>query len=658
MSPEQANGHALSGASDQFSLGVVLFELASGVRPFQRDTLVETLFAVVKDDPPRLQDLRKDLPAGVCKAIHRMLEKKPADRFPSMQVAATALEDEVPTANVPVVPPAMSKGRRIALVGLSALGLVLVGGMGLWLGRRGAISGLDEARNAAMRDFSKGRRVVAVLPLEQMKPDPDHAWIGASLADAMTMGLLQREDLLVLDRLRVVEVMDRMGVGAGQAPKSPAELAQALKAHFMVLGSYLVIGDHIRLTVRVMGADQGTTLRQFQLDRPLSEMLKLEDDLQDRLPKELGSGGGASLRSRAQNPQTRELFAKGETVLREGNPDSAVQARNFFTGALELEPDYAPARAGLAWAQAEQASNLAIVQGRFQEAQVLFKEARANAERALALDPGLSLAYRSLSAICLRQGDFDGASRTALQALNLDPGDYRAYDLLADVFATLEGEENHATARRYFEKSLALYPNSWNAHYRLAVLCQNSGLLQEAASQAQQAIALRPSAEFPYITCVDAFIWSGKRAEAEEWVRKGIQAVPGSTLLKSLSAYLAMERGDVPEVVARTKELQGAFWSGDNGNAVLMQGLLPAVKGDRAAVSAIYGGFLTRQAAVDWTKRTYNERRVNSVLLYFMARTLARMGDRSGGQALLDLAERLHPGKSRVAAVDPAFALK
>ncbi len=654
MSPEQANGHALSGASDQFSLGVVLFELATGVRPFQRDTLVETLFSVVKDDPPRLKELRRDLPPGVCGAIHRMLAKRPEDRFPAMNVAATALEDEVPTANVPVLGAQPSKGRRAMVLGLSALAVLLAGGFGLWWGKRAGASGLDAARLAATKDFRKGRKVIAVLPVDQLRPDPDHAWIGVSMADAMTMGLLQRSDLLVLDRLRVLEVLDRQGTGTNLTARAPVELAQTLKADFLVLASYILVGDRLRMTVRVIGAEQGATLKQFQLDRPMSELLKLEDDLQDRLPKEFGSGGGATLRSKAQNPQTRELFAKGEAVLQEANLDSAMQARTFFLGALELEPDYAPAHAGLAWAVAELGSDMAISKGHFQEAQAYYKEARAHGDRAIALDPGLSLAYRALSATSLRQGDFESASRTALQAINLDPGDYRAYDLLADVFATLEGEENHATARRYFEKSLALYPNSWNAHYRLGVLCQNSGQLDEAVQHSLQAIQLKPSAEFPYITCADALLWAGRRTEAEEWIRKGIVAVPGSRILKLLNAYAAMERKDLTEVIARSKELTPT-WGPETGNGILLKALLPAVKGDRAEVASIFSAFLARQQAIDWSQHSYNERRVNSVVLYFMAHTLARMGDRTGAESLLDLADRLHPGKRKVASEDPAF---
>ncbi|MBI3132429.1 MAG: protein kinase [Acidobacteria bacterium] len=655
MSPEQANGLALTGASDQFSLGVVLFELASGIRPFQRETLVETLFAVVKDDPPSLSALRPDLPQGVVKAIQRMLAKRADDRFPAMQSAVTALEDEIPTAAVPNVNvPIGRPAPRLWVLASAALLMAGAGAAGTWLLKGRDHSGLAEARAAAGVDSRKGRRVIAVLPLEQMRPDPDHAWLGSSFADAMTMGLVQREDLLVLDRLRVVEVMQRLGEVPGQAPKALGALGKALNAEELVLGSYQVVGDRARLTVRVIDAKLGATKKQFQLDRPMADLLKLEDELQGRLPKELGSTEAGGTMRQAKDPRTREMLARAESILTEGNQDSLQVARNFFRSALEIEPDYAPAQAGMAWVLAETGSVLALNQARFQDAQAVLAEAKVHAEKSIALDPSVGRAYRALAAIRVRQGDLDGAARAALQASHLDAGDYRAYDMLADVFASLEGDENHATARRYFEKSLALYPQSWNAYHRLGVLLQNTGQCAEAVKYSEKAVQLRPTAEFAYITAADSLFWLGRTAEGETWVRKGLGQSPSSPILKGLSAYAAAERKAPAEVEKWQQELRGV-WPESSATAAFVRGLGPLAKRDLPALQAEWLPYLQKLQTEDIGQKGYNEKRATSVNVYFMARIFSGLGDRANAQAMLELAEKLHPGKKLVAAKDPAF---
>lgn len=658
MSPEQANGYELTGASDQFSLGVVLYELAMGVHPFLRGSLVETLFAVVKDPIQPLHDLRKDLSPTFCAAVDQMLVKDPKARFGSMQECQACFKAESmagsTTTKAPLVPPAPRQ--RLALVG-GALGLLALGGLGslFFVTRGGSLAGLAAARRAAETDFAKGRRTIAVLPLEQMVPDPALAWLSVSFADAMTTGLLQRENVLVTDRLRVQEVLSQFGETPGQRLKAFGQVAKALKVESLIQGSYQVVGDRLRVSVRILDPVSGRALHQFQVERPKAAMLEVEDELQKRLPTELGLGAmGTGLGSRASNPHTRELYVKGSQVLTEGNIDSMHLARGYFQEALSLEPDYAPARAGLAWTLQELGSLAALSQGRFQESQKHFVEARKEAERAIQLDPAFSQAYRALARILMRQGDLDGASKAALQAVRLDPADTRAYIVLADMFASLEGEENFAAARRYFEKALALDPDVWNAHHRFAVLLQNAGLLDQAVPHAERAIALRASAEIAYVTLVDCQLWRGNLPGAEAALGAGLRNIPGSILLKNLSVLLAAERGDVATTEARARELAGS-WPAFHSGSVLLQGLPAVARKDRAEALRVYQAWLQGLQGTDWSAKIPAEKRITSVNLYFMARNLARLGAKAEAQPFVDLADRLHGGKKKVMAVDPVF---
>ncbi|HJW44767.1 MAG TPA: protein kinase [Geothrix sp.] len=658
MSPEQANGQPLTGQSDQFSLGVVLYELATAVHPFLRGSLVDTLYAVTRDEPRPLSEARPDLPRTLQDAIHRLMAKSPKDRFPNLQALAAGLAENTATAAVPHLSRSVAslRGPR-KYWPLAAAGLVLVaaGASASWWFSHRDGTGLGEARRASREDFTKGRRVVAILPLEQLQPDAEHAWLSNSFADAMAYGLVRREDMAVVDRLRVVEAMHRLGDTPGRAPKAVGELGRQLKAELLVLGSYQVVGGQLRMGVRVLDAVRGATLQQFQLDRPVADLLKLEDELQQRLPQEMGLGSDpGSLRSQAKLPRTRELYTKALQVITDGNQDSVRLANTLLGSAIELEPDYAPARAEYAWTLAELGATTALSQGRYDEAQALLRKGKEAAEKAITLDPSASQAYRALASIHLRMGDLEGASRAALQAVRLDPADHKAYDVLADVFAGLEGEDNHQASRRYFEKSLALFPEGWQAHHRLGVLLQNEGELQAALEHADRALALRPAAEYAYVTAADALLWMGRSQEAEARLKAGLREIPGSNVLRSLMAYTAWDRNDRAAAETYLRELEGA-WPPDHSNTILLAGVKQAVAGDGAGARARFEAYRSKLAATDLSLKKHNERRVVSVNLYFMARMVARLGDRASARAMVELADRFHPGKLRVAGQDPAF---
>ncbi len=654
MSPEQANGQPLGPASDQFSLGVTLHQLATGVHPFQRGSLVETLFAVVKDPAPPLASRRPDLSGTFAQAVDRMMAKDSTQRFASMADAMRAMEPGDPT--VQVAPVQRQRSRTWQRAALASALLLAAGGAGLYLARRsGATPGPSPLLSTPGDDLAAGRRIVAILPLEQLGQDPAHAWLSNSLADAMAFALVRRKELVVVDRLRVLEVMHALREEPGKPLRAMGALSKALHAQQVLQGTYQISGERLRVSVRLTDCATGTAVQQFQVEGHRSRLLDLEDRLQQTLPEEMGLGRDAALVGpRARSPRTRELYTLGTQVLTEGNQDSVHLACSYFRDALALEPDYAPARAALAWGTMELGATMAINQARFSEAETLFRTAKLEAEKAIALDPSLPQAYRALSAILLRLKDYEGAAQAGLQAVRQDPTDVKAFGVLAEAHLGMDGYRNVEVARRYFEKALAMDPNAWHAHHRFAVLLQNSGDLERAVEHADRAIALRPSAELVYVTAADALFWLGRPQEAERRIRAGLKEVPGSSLLRVLLAYAAAEQGDTKALQALLKELSTAYPAGTSVR-ILLDGLPAAAAGDRAAAAATYGAYGRFLQSRNDAAMGHNERRTTSVNLYFMARTLARLGDRPLAQQLLDLADRLHPGKVLVAEKDPAF---
>lgn len=643
MSPEQAYGQSQGPSADQFSLGVVLFELASGHHPFRKTAVVETLHAIAKDKAPDLGGLRRDLPRRFAEAVARMLAKDPAARFPSLAEALEVfegLELELASGRMPAPArrlPALPWGWMAG----SLAGLGLLGGL-LWM--KPWAGGPDAPANTD--GMGRGRRVVAVLPVELEGVAPDLAWTGKSLQDVMAMGLLRRRDLMVLDRVRVAEA-----VGSGGS--SLSRLQRELGAEYLVMGSLRASGERLRLSVRVVRGEQGEVVDQLQVQGDSKTLLDMEDELTQRLPALLGGSNGAPAAGpvpRAKLARTRELYTKGLDLIVQGNIRSFELARQLFEEALAGEPDYAPARAGLAWAILELGAT-GIHLGKA-DAGLNLDRAVEEGRKAVALDPGLAFAHRVLAEAYHRKGDFPNAHLEAQRSVDLDPADFRALVTLGDAHAYEDGDAERAEARRHYQRAIELRPQDWFAHYRLAVLLQNQGELEEGLRHAEEARRLQPSADYPHLTAALCLLWMGRVDEARTRLEEGLVQNPQARLLILTAAGVAHRTGDRAAFNRHYRAIREA-WPTGSPVRELLEGLADDLSGKRSAARERYLAFLATTWNRDWTGRPKGERRTTSVNLYHMAQAMALGGERDAARQLLEEAERLHPGKRKVAGRDP-----
>jgi len=644
MSPEQVFGVPQGATADQFSLGTVLFELAAGKHPFRKNSLVETLHAIGKEPPPQLGKLRRDLPKALLVVIDRMLEKEAEKRFPSLQDAQVALEAmslELATGRMPSpVRFSFRPAAKPLLWGAGVVGaLTLVGFGAMRLKDRGLTFGASAA------NLGQGRKVVAVLPVELEGLPSEMAWAGSSFQDAMAMGLVRRGDLLVVDRLRVGEVL-------GSGHKNNFErLWKELGADYLVLASLRGGEARLRLSVRVVRGAGGELLGQFQVQGDSKGLLDMEDELTQRLPEFLGGHGARTqVLSRAKFPRTRELYTKGLVLMDQGNDEAFGMARKLFEEALQGEPDYAPARVGLAGAMLAQGA-ARVHLGRT-ESLPLISQAIVEARRALVMDEGLASGHRVLAEAMLRQGNLTEARVTGNRAVELDPADFRAYAILGDAFAYDAEPSLLARAEGCYRRALELKPTDWFAHHRLAVLLQNRGDLEEALQHNEEARRLQPKAEYPYLTSALCLAWTGREKEARQCLEEGLQYNPGSKLIRATLAFLAFRRGD-REAFLRLEQEMGDAWPAGHSMAALLTGLQEDFLRGTAAMSSRFQGFLKISQTQDWSRKNLAERRTTAVNIYHMAEAAALRGQKELALQLIAEAERLHPGKRRTAQKDP-----
>lgn len=633
MSPEQAYGRLQGPSADQFSLGVVLFELAAGTHPFRKGSLVETLHAIAREPHPDLGGLRPDLPAAFVATVQKMLAKDALERFPDLLKAVEPLETlQADLATGRRLSPIRRERRRRSLFRGTALGLA---GAGLLFGS------FFLASRWRVVGAKTELPVVAVLPVELEGVPAELAWAGRSFQDAMGMGLLRQGGLLVLDRLRVSEALAAVGSG------SLGKLERELGAQLLVMGSLRGSGDRLRLTVRILQGERGEVVDQLQLQGTAQGLLDLEDELVRRLPALVGRKGQSAEAGsvpRAHLAITRERYTEGLDLLLQGNQEALARAQGVFEAALAQEPDYAPGRAGLAWTFLERA-HTGVHLGQA-EAKAFGDRAVVEARRALALDPNLPFAHRVLAAALHRQGDIPEAEAAANRAVQLDPADFRAWIVLGDVHAHQADSAAHLEAARQYQRALDLRPRDWFAHFRLAVLQQNDGDLEEALRHADEARRLQPSAEYAHLTAALSALWLGRDGDARIRLEDGLKQVPSSRLLAATQAILAHGQGD-NRLLRRDLDVLKGAWPADHPISVLLAGLGEKNPGVR------WGAFLEAGRRTHWEARPLADRRTLSVNLYHMARILARAGSRELAQDLLKEAERLHPGKLAVARRDP-----
>jgi tetratricopeptide (TPR) repeat protein/TolB-like protein len=575
-----------------------------------------------------------------------MLAKEAEKRFPSLQDAQTILEGiafELATGRMPTPGrfPFWRPGQRLVW-GLGIGGMLAVVGFGVWRLRDWS-PGID----SPTAGLGQGRKVVAVLPVELEGLPAEMAWAGSSFQDAMAMGLVRRGDLLVLDRIRVAEAV----ATAGQ--RSLGRLQRALGAEYLVMSSLRGGGNRLRLSVRVIRGEAGEVLEQFQIEGDAPGVLDIEDELSRRLPAILGAHQGSSASGpvqRAKFARTRELYTKGADLVVQGNLQAFELAKRLFEEALQTEPDYAPAHAGLGWALLELGAT-GVHLGR-EESRAFGERAILGCRKAVALDPGLAFARRILAEALHRRGDISGAHSEALRAVELDPADFRALVALGDAHAYQDDASERAEARKHYLRALELRPTDWFAHYRLAVLLQNDGELEDAVQHADEARRLQPAAEYPHLTAAISLLWLGREKEAGLRIQEGQKLNPEAKLLQVARAILAHRQGDQLAFDPLYARLRTA-WTEHHPVRILLTGLHEDLSGKSPAAKVRFLAFLDDCKRVDWSLKTLGERRTTSVNLYHMAEVLGRHGDPAAARSLLDEAEKLHPGKRKVALKDP-----
>ena len=495
MAPEQLRGHAADERSDIWALGVVLHEMATAKRPFQGQTGFELTAAILSQPAPPVP---ASVPAPLAGVIERCLAKEPGERYQQSSEVRAALEAAASghgTARRADPRPVAKRRHWVpgAAAGVSALVAIAA-----------VLFGLDVGGVRSRVMDGEGTIKLAVLPFANLSGDAGQEYLSDGLTQEMIaqLGRLHPGTLSVIARTSVMRYK--------KTGKPIDQIGRELGVDFILEGSAQRQADRIRIAAELIKVADQTQVWADTFERDLSAILTVQAQVAHSVAKALAvrllPAEAARLAVvRTVNPEAYDAYLKGSTLWQTLKAADVDAAQRHFEQALEKDPSYAPAYAGLSWVWG--------VRGQMglMPSSETGPKAKAAALQAIALDDNSAEGHEALaSTLTWNEWDWSGAGREWTRALELNPNAANAHAYYAHYLANM-GRAAEGVA--HSERAIKLDP--FNPLYRslYGMVLVYLRRYDDALAAAQASISIRADQTLAFSVIQRVYLCKGMRKE-------------------------------------------------------------------------------------------------------------------------------------------------
>ena len=491
VSPEQAAGEVeIDGRSDQYSLGCVLFEMMSGERPFTGPTTQSVLNKRFTEPVPSLQSVLEGVPDEIEAALSKAMAKDPAARFETSAAFGKAL----------------------------------------------ALQYITTPTAVAVPEGVQAVKSIAVLPFTNMSADPENEYFTDGMAE---------EIINALSKIKSLGVASRTSTFAFKGTTEDIRaIGRTLEVSAVLEGGVRRMGNKIRLTAQLINVATGMQMWSERYDRELEDVFAIQDEIAQNIVKALRvviseDEKRAIEKVPTENVEAYDYYLRGRKFFHQHRRTSLEFARKMFTRAIEVDPNYARAYAGIA-------DCCSILFMYFDARESNLKQADKASQTALDLDPDLAEAHSARGLSYSLSKRYELAQKEFETAMKLDPNLYEAPYFYGRA-CLAQGKSSEAAP--LFELAAKLRPEDYHATTFLASAYTAQGRIGEASKASHRAVKaiakwLDTNPDDARALNIGATIWSnlGETEKALDWAKRSLDIDPEDPqLLYNVACVYAIE---------------------------------------------------------------------------------------------------------------------